>query len=111
MADFATTLPINYFDLKFCKLPTSERRAATTATETTFLSTRQYVLTPTYVPGCCTETDKLLQVICNSCFLMFSVLSDALTNATATALSPALSAHTTDSTTRRPRPKTPASSP
>ena len=42
---------------------------------------------------------------------MFSVLSDDLTNATATALSPALSAHTTDSTASRPRPQTPASSP
>ena len=36
------------FDLKLCKLPTSGRRAATTATETTSLRTRQYVLTPTY---------------------------------------------------------------
>ena len=37
---------------------------------------------------------------------MFVVLSDALTTATATALSPALSAHTTDSTATRPRPQT-----
>ena len=57
------------FDLKLCKLPTSERRAATTATETTSLRTRQYVLTPTYVPGCCTATDKLVQHIYNSCSL------------------------------------------
>ena len=62
------------FDLKLCKLPTSERRAATTTTETTSLRTRQYVLTPTYVPGCCTETDKLLQIICNSCFLFYLTL-------------------------------------
>ena len=62
------------FDLKLCKLPTSGRRAATTATETTSLRTRQYVLTPTYVPGCCTETEKLLQIICNSCFLFYLTL-------------------------------------
>ena len=42
---------------------------------------------------------------------MFSVLSDALTNATATALSSTLSAHTTNPTARRPRPQTPTSSP
>ena len=47
------------FELKLCKLTTPERRAATAATETTSLRTRQYAMTPTYVPGCCTETDKV----------------------------------------------------
>ena len=53
------------FDLKLCKLPTSERRAAMKATVTTPLRTRQYVWTPTYVPGCCIETGKLPQIICS----------------------------------------------
>ena len=62
------------FDLKLCKLPTSKRRATTTTTETTSLRTRRCVLAATYVLGCCTETDKLLEIICNSCFLFYLTL-------------------------------------
>jgi hypothetical protein len=58
------------FELKLCELTSTMGQTETTATQTTSLRTRQCVLTPTYTPGCCTETDKLLQIICNSCFLL-----------------------------------------
>ena len=47
------------FELNLCKLTSTVRRTETTATQTTSLRTRQCVLTPTYVPGCCTETGKV----------------------------------------------------
>ena len=47
------------FELNLCKLTSTVRRTETTTTETTSLRTRQCVLTPTYVPGCCTETGKV----------------------------------------------------
>ena len=62
------------FELKLCKLTSTVGQTETTATQTTSLRTRQCVLTPIYVPGCCTETDKVLQIICNSWFLFYLTL-------------------------------------